>query len=551
MTLQNQTVRNPLTEQSFTFNRNGSPAARDAGDLDKNYGGLRTSVTFYPLSVKDELVTVPLNNIERKDTESSAVPFTIPDSGFYVIGYDADFKATDINDFGLKAFIYNETEEEFVVENKIRILRQGAAQTEYFATLAYFSKGEVLNLQIIFTKGEIILDYAAMFAFRIDDEYDNIPITPYIKAFYYFEEISGIRQDFLGNFPLTPKNSPGRTTGQTNNAVQFSSGSFQALSNNSLDPVAYEDGFTIGGSIKLLPNQNSYAVLAARWKGNNNAKEDQFILYHDHVVNKFIFAFRQTNNVYKFLKSKNSYDSSAFNRVSVSYDKNNSSITLYLNGIAQQSIKTVGISAATTQDFSVGAYNITENNPLEHSNCIIDNLLVSCYPYASDAIKAIYNKGDSLNFQGLIDLESDSGLGTGTGTGGGTGPGASNADQVSFNNSTANINNSPSNVQTALEGLAAEVDAVVSSSFMAYKHTFNIGDWVFNPSTDYYEIIVPVSSHNLSNPCNFQTAKSESGSTKFATNCIVSVDNGTKDVKLEVNVNPDARFQGILSMISI
>ena len=532
------TFLDPKTGNELFIDFDGSPAERGGGTSGNSYCGTRTSFTYFPLTQKNQWENVPLNTIERIEKRNSAIPFKIQDNGFYVVGTNVEFISDKKNDFALAVRILKDGTDE-VLRNYVRIIDEDKKQLETFYDYQYLQRGEILTLEVTHSLGNTVLEYGALWVFRLDEQ-DELPKAPCIKHYYKLNEGAGNRVDSTSESPITllNKNNPLSTVGTVGDAASFDNSLFQALHAN-IDPLSYDDGFTISGYISVTLPSDSYSVLAARWVGSNNTTEDQFILYHDHITNTFRFAWRETTGVYRILQSADSFIPTDFNHLVVTYSKISNHVRLYLNGRLQAFRETSGFTTTTSQSFSIGAYNISSNNLLEHSTCAVDEVFICCREYDADDVNDVYNDGTAITYEDLIDLDTESGEG---GSGGGiTLP--IDATDVLFDNSIAMLPGPPSTVQTAIEAVAAAVPS--------YQQSILFGNWFLDVVEGAYRYDIPFSTHGISNPSFIEVVRTDGGFYHFGAHCEARVDTTTKNINLFVNDVPDGRFSGRVSIIGI
>ena len=536
--------KNPESNNTIKLELDGTPAERGGGNPSNSYCGTRVSFQFFNLTVPNEWEEITFNTVERQEKINSVLPIIIKDAGFYIFGADIDIVSDVINDFKLGArIITNGTNE--ILRHYIRIKHAGKSQNETFNDYQYFKQGDVITLEVTHSIGINIAEYAALWVFRLDES-DEIPKARYIKHYFPFEETSGNREDIVNNEILFSSiNSPSSTNAVINNGASFTASNLQSLTNSSIDILSYEDGFTISGWISVTSPSSSYSVIAAKWEGGTGSNNNQYMLYFDHITRKFRFAFRENDGVYRIISSEIIPTPSTFHNVTITYNKVSNYIRLYVNSLSKASFKTKGFYPNSSQPFSVGGYNIVSGDPKFHSSCVIDELYIACREFSEDEIADIYNDGNPLNYAGIVANDGDLGEG-GSGVGG-----VINASNVLYDNTLANIQNNPTNVQDAIDELDNIIDGLSAGNVLHYQQAIMLPNWVFHPATDTFMYEIPFSTHGLNNPSFIDISKLDGGQYYFGAHCESRVDSTTKDIFLHVNNLPDGRFTGRISIISI
>ena len=537
MALQNLDIRDENGNPNLTIDLNGTPAERGGGDSTKSYCGVRASRGVFTLENPGVVTPIALDTVERNEKNAaSTFPITIKDAGFYVYGFDITLASNVLYDNGIFARISG-------IENakkQVLIKEIDKAQDEFFADYRYFLTGETLEITLEHTVGIIGVDYLGVFAFRLDEP-DAEPKGPCIKNYFRFD---GDFSDDKVAATLIPKNGPSFGAGAVNQAVQFDGPSLQGLSTVQIDPfdtTSNPDGFTLSAIIQAIPATTNYLTIAAKWKGSDDPTEDQFHFYYDRKLDLLIFAVRFTNGTYDFVTSKApegvTFDD--FLRVSATWNPVTKYLRLYINNHVQATkvFEGLDINTSTTQAFTIGAYNITANNFIEHSTGDIDELLFCCREYTNDDINELYNEGVFVN---IDDIEDDDGNFA-------TLPVA--LSNTTYNNFGTGL--SSTNGQDVITELKALIDGLSGAASLTYTAQFSFLTWTLNPGLGRYEITILGTTHMLNDPGIIQFYRSDPGEWVACGDLNVTVDATTQDITFGVNDVPDARFAGRINVLSM
>lgn len=536
MSLQNLDIRDENAGKNLTINLVDTPAERGGGDPAKNFCGARVSKSFFTLENPGTKVPVAFDTIERNEKDAATSLITIRDAGFYVYGFDLTLAANVINDPGVFARIPSVPD----AFKQILILEENVPQDEFFCDYRYFLNGEVISLTLEHLAGIIGIDYASVFAFRVDEP-DAEPKGPCIKNYFKFD---GTITDEKTNAVLTPKNAPSYVIGAVGQAVHFDSPSLQALSTSDIDPfdeVANPDGFTISAVIKKDPLSTArYLTISAKWRGANAPEEDQFHWFYDYILKKIFFAVRYTNGVYNFVSTE-VIDITDFRRVSVTWSPVTKYLRLYVDDEVEATkiFENFDINLSTSQPFSIGAYDVSGIVPLTHSDGTIDELLFCCREYSNDDIFQIYNDGVILTLEDIEDQDP---------SGGDVNLPIALSD-TTFDNTGTGL--SSTNGQDVIEELKLLIDAIGSFIQLTFTQQFSFLGWTLNPSKGRYEYTILGTTHNLTDVGVVQVFRADPGLWVNCGDLNVEIDAITQDITIGVNDIPDGRFAGRINLVSM
>lgn len=425
------------------YNNFNSAALNDAG---YSLFGAKISGTNIIINSTNSFVPMTLPNIERNELNSAANNnITIKDNGFYIIGFSCEIVSPVLN-FVAELLVKNGSNN--IVSQYVHILQENTAQNIETHKLIYLRNNETLSLWVKIKNAAIIFNNAALYCYKIDDT--TLKRNLNLRHYWNLDETSSNRNDLIGNATLIHKNNPVAVLGLKNNAALFEATNFQALSNSNINIFNYEEGFTLSCWIKSnTSNGSSYLTFAARWKGDNKIAEDQYIFYYDYLTHKIIVTIRYSNGLYETIASKESLNLSNFINVAVTYERTTQFLRLYINGIISAAIKLkYEINGNSSLPFTVGAFNIAEDNAREYSDGIIDEFYISDRPYNHEEIDFIYNNGTGLSLQNL----QQSNIFEQNNAGGGSLNLSIAATDVTYN---GNSGLSSSNVQNALDEVSS------------------------------------------------------------------------------------------------
>ena len=533
MVLQNLDIRDENAGKTLNINLAGTPAERGGGDPSKDFCGARISKQFFTLENPGVMVPVAFDTIERNEKASSSNVITIKDAGYYVYGFDLTIAANVINDVGL--FARTNIDEAF---KQILILTANVPQDEFFCDYKYFLTGETIELTLEHTLGIVGIDYAAIFAFRVDEP-DEEPKGPCIKNYFKFNNDF---DDEKANATLTVKGAPTFVVGAVGNGISFDNTLLQGLSTSDIDPfneTINPDGFTMSTIVKELPTTDRYLTLAAKWIGADDPAQDQFHWFYDKILQKIFFAVRYTNGVYNFVAT-DVIDLSDFRRLSVTWDPVTKYLRLYIDNlvVATKIFENFDINLSTTQDFTIGAYNISGSTVLEHSTGVVDEFLFCCRAYTNDDINELYNEGVFITLEDIDAQDPSSNVALPIAL----------SDTTFDNTGTGLVSSTGQNVIAELKTI---IDGLGGFSSLTYTEQFSFLGWTLNPTAGRYEYTVLGTTHNLTDVGVVQTYRADPGTWTSCGDLNVEIDATTQDIVIGVNDVPDARFAGRINLISM
>lgn len=195
------------------------------------------------------------------------------------------------------------------------------------------------------------------------DEPKNMSILNNIVAAWRFEESSGTRFDFVGNYDLTDNNTVGVATGKVGNAASFVLANSESLSiasdathGLSASLSGLSPDWTITGWVYLNSKLTTQAIIS-KWDAASGALKD-YLLQYNNSTDRFEFVINNgdlSNNIKT--ASADSLGSPSINTwyfIAAWYDSTQGTVNIKVNAKAVDSIANLlGIHGSAT-DFYIG-----------------------------------------------------------------------------------------------------------------------------------------------------------------------------------------------------